>query len=198
MNLRNFGLALGLAGLGLITGSTSVQALTWDFNTNFGSGYLSISEDNPTDGEHVLSDFSFTANNQSYGSWKILNPNTNYKVGILKNKVDSTYINNLSNTSSLLTISNQRGNNSNNISTISTTYASGPFGFSFPMTTITTVASDPNFPTFQQRGVSAAVPFNFSPEQGVVLGLPLFIGLRMLKKRMALRKSKVTVEEVIN
>ena len=36
---------------------------------------------------------------------------------------------------------------------------------------------------------ATAVPFEFSPGQGIALGLPLFIGLRMLKKRRALKNS---------
>lgn len=50
---------------------------------------------------------------------------------------------------------------------------------------------------FQANFTSTPVPFEFSPTQGVVLGLPLFIGLRMLKKRMALKKSKSEIHEMI-
>lgn len=42
------------------------------------------------------------------------------------------------------------------------------------------------------------VPFEFNPGQGVALGLPLFIGLRMLKKRRALKKSNSELKEIIN
>jgi len=36
--------------------------------------------------------------------------------------------------------------------------------------------------------VSTPVPFEFSPEQGVLLGVPLFLGLRQIKKRSAAKK----------
>ena len=36
---------------------------------------------------------------------------------------------------------------------------------------------------------SAAVPFEFSPSQGILLGIPLFIGLRILKRKRVLRKA---------
>lgn len=49
--------------------------------------------------------------------------------------------------------------------------------------------------SMRMTAASTEVPFDFSPEQGVALGLPLFIGLRMLKKRNAkinLAKQKLT------
>ena len=42
----------------------------------------------------------------------------------------------------------------------------------------------------------ATVPFDFSPSQGIALGLPLFIGLRMLKKRRALKNSTRKVHDL--
>ena len=43
---------------------------------------------------------------------------------------------------------------------------------------------------------SASVPFEFSPTEGIALGLPLFIGLRMLKKRRALKNSSREVHDL--
>jgi hypothetical protein len=45
---------------------------------------------------------------------------------------------------------------------------------------------------------ATAVPWNFSPESGLALGLPLFITLRMLKKRKALKNSTRELQEIIN
>ncbi len=56
-------------------------------------------------------------------------------------------------------------------------------------TTLVSAVSDPG--TFVKQinnGVSLAVPFEFSPEQGVLLGVPLFLGLRQIKKRSAAKK----------
>lgn len=39
---------------------------------------------------------------------------------------------------------------------------------------------------------ATAVPFEFNPNQGLALGVPLFIGLRILKKKLAL-KSRIKV-----
>ncbi|MEI6380919.1 MAG: hypothetical protein WCO81_08555 [Cyanobacteriota bacterium ELA615] len=36
--------------------------------------------------------------------------------------------------------------------------------------------------------VTSVVPFEFSPEQGFLLGVPLFLGLRQIKKRSAAKK----------
>ena len=45
---------------------------------------------------------------------------------------------------------------------------------------------------------ATAVPWDFSPNEGVALGLPLFIGLRMLKKRRALKNSTREVQQMIH
>lgn len=70
---------------------------------------------------------------------------------------------------------------------------------------ISILASDPDIDPSEEsefitQGPSAAptaVPFEFSPSQGIALGLPLFIGLRMLKKRRALKKSTREVQEIV-
>ncbi len=57
-----------------------------------------------------------------------------------------------------------------------------------------------NFNDFQGVAftpATAAVPWEFNPTEGVALGLPLFIGLRVLKKRRALKKSQSEVHEMI-
>lgn len=58
----------------------------------------------------------------------------------------------------------------------------------------TLVANDSGFSgvTFSS---ATPVPFEFSPTEGIVLGLPLFIGLRMLKKKMASKRSKIVIEQ---
>jgi len=53
--------------------------------------------------------------------------------------------------------------------------------------------NDATFTTFTKgfpKGstVGTPVPFEFSPEQGVLLGVPLFLGLRQIKKRSAAKK----------
>jgi len=44
------------------------------------------------------------------------------------------------------------------------------------------------FPTGATVNGATPVPFEFSPEQGVLLGVPLFLGLRQIKKRSAAKK----------
>ena len=50
--------------------------------------------------------------------------------------------------------------------------------------------------TFSDSSATQAVPWNVEPGQGVALGLPLFIGLRMLKKRRALKNSTRKVHDL--
>ena len=45
---------------------------------------------------------------------------------------------------------------------------------------------------------ATSVPFEFSQTEGIALGLPLFIGLRMLKKRKALKNSTRELQEIKN
>lgn len=52
------------------------------------------------------------------------------------------------------------------------------------------VRTDGNWNGYNVEGASAAVPWNFSPEQGVALGLPIFFGLRVLKKRIGSKVNK--------
>ena len=40
---------------------------------------------------------------------------------------------------------------------------------------------------------STAVPFEFDPNQGLVLGVPLFIGLRVLQKKLSSKRSRIKV-----
>jgi len=54
------------------------------------------------------------------------------------------------------------------------TWANGSGGY-VTSSTLTPAASTP-------------VPFEFSPEQGVILGIPLFLGLRKLKSKNAIQK----------
>lgn len=58
-------------------------------------------------------------------------------------------------------------------------------------------AFDWNFSANFKDTPTQAVPWNIEPGQGVALGLPLFIGLRMLKKRRALKKSTREVQQTI-
>ena len=44
---------------------------------------------------------------------------------------------------------------------------------------------------------STPVPFEFSPEQGVILGIPLFLGLRKLKSKNAIQKQNQTLYLVL-
>ena len=44
------------------------------------------------------------------------------------------------------------------------------------------------------KGSSTAVPFNFNPLQGAALGVPIFIGLRQLKRRKLRANSMVSVK----
>ena len=52
------------------------------------------------------------------------------------------------------------------------------------------------YATLSDSSATTAVPFEFNPEQGIALGLPLFIGLRMLKKRRALKNSTRSVHDL--
>ncbi len=65
-----------------------------------------------------------------------------------------------------------------------------PFAAGVTSTTLVSTVNDPG--TFVKQinnGVSLKnVPFEFSPEQGFMLGVPLFLGLRQLKKRTAAKK----------
>ncbi len=54
---------------------------------------------------------------------------------------------------------------------------------------------DWNFSATFTDASTQAVPFEFSPTEGIALGLPLFMGLRMLKKRRALKNSTREVHD---
>lgn len=60
----------------------------------------------------------------------------------------------------------------------------------------TLLVYDWNFQASFADARTQAVPWNVEPGSGLALGLPLFIGLRILKKRRALKKSKSEVHEM--
>ena len=48
--------------------------------------------------------------------------------------------------------------------------------------------------TVGDRGSSTDIPFDFNPLQGAALGVPIFIGLRQLKRRKAKLNTMVSVK----
>lgn len=192
MNRKNIGFGFGLAGLGIILGSPKVQALDWSFNYDYtdnssqiwnGEGTLSY----PGSGNErafILSNLSFTetsgSTTRTYSLDNVLQSNvyTNSTGNISEFEL---YANNPSYSAydygKFLLESPSPGN----LNVVS--YNSNRYGGSASAGSI----------TFSPT----AVPFEFSPGQGIALGLPLFIGLRMLKKPKALKK-RTRVHEMIN
>ncbi len=71
----------------------------------------------------------------------------------------------------------------------SSTYSGGNLFFTFSGTSNFASQStfDTNFTATLTPAGATGVPFEFSPIQGIVMGVPLFTGLRILKKRKALK-----------
>ncbi len=91
--------------------------------------------------------------------------------------------------------------NGNPLASSPTPYPGGTRGFSFAngfipgVNTLQFVVNNTALNTgLQVQGLSvrttAAIPFEFEPQQGFLLGIPLFIGLRQLKKRKAKAAAK--------
>lgn len=85
----------------------------------------------------------------------------------------------------------------NDVFRLTSTAASGDINISVLAKDLDIDPFESDFITQGPTAVPTAVPFEFSPGQGVALGLPLFIGLRMLKKRRALKKSTREVQEMV-
>lgn len=191
MKLKNISLTLGLAGLGLILGSPKVQALDWNFNHSYtdsnsqiwnGQGTLSYngSGNNQT---FVLSNLSFTETSgittKTYSLDNLFQPFVS-----INSTGDIDYFQLAANNPSYSSFDYGR-------------YMNGS-----PGTGSVNVVSYNNSIQPDQSFVGSisfsprAVPWNIEPGQGIALGLPLFIGLRMLKKRMA-NNSKSEVQEMV-
>ncbi len=64
-----------------------------------------------------------------------------------------------------------------------------PFAAGVTSTTVTSTVGSTSVKAFDNYvQLKQTVPFEFSPEQGFMLGVPLFLGLRQLKKRTAAKK----------
>ncbi len=209
MNLKHLSFAASLAGLALMVASPKAQALSWNFtyllplNGNSspaisGSGTLSYTGSG--DNTFNITSLSFQENGVS-GTYTLDNSsnyyqNNNYSSTLAKNQIRVV--------SGAVNSWNFYASNSN---ATGDTWGRNFFedGFGNPALSYTSTGSSFNqaYYNFDLNGTkftaaSATVPFDFSPSQGVVLGLPLFIGLRMLKKHRALKKSTRKVHDLQN
>ncbi len=210
MNLKHLSFAASLAGLALMVASPKAQALSWNFNyslpldgdssnpTISGSGTLNYtgSGDNTFD----ITSLSFQENGVS-GTYTLDNSSNYYS--------QPNYYSNLG--KNQIQVVNRAVSKWNfyafNSNATGDTYGRNLFsdGIGNPALSYTNTGSSYNQAYYNTdlngtkfTAASATVPFDFSPSQGIALGLPLFIGLRMLKKRRALKKSTREVQEINN
>lgn len=223
MKFNRFLLVLGLTAIGLTTASKKASALTWTIGSS-PSPYNSPPYAYP--GQSFTPNVSgsgsgtpgATAELQSF----TFGPNSSGNLYIYSNPYSGTP-SGLSSGSGLVGVSSAAVNGTYNfgnggllLSSVSSpfyAYTNSSFSSSYTTTDLysggsfyyTTSASSPfsnvssydwNFSATFTDTPTQAVPWNIEPGQGIALGLPLFIGLRMLKKRRALKSSTREVHDL--
>lgn len=193
INLKHLSFAASLAGLTLMVASPKAQALSWNFTYSLP---LNGNSSNPTISGSGTLDYTGSGDN----TFDITS------LSFQENGVSGTYT--LDNSSNYYQNQNYSGLGKNQIQVVNAAVSSWNFyasnsnamgdtwgrnffedGFGNPALSYTSTGSNYNevYYNFDLNGTqftaaSATVPFDFSPSPGVALGLPLFIGLRMLKK----------------
>jgi len=204
MKIKRFFLALGLTTIGsaasifLPIATLPANALTWTLN-NVAFG----------DGGTATGTFDYNATNNTYSNINVsvTGPLYNGAVGSTGNTVTFAPGNeNVFGTTSPSTVSVCYGA----ICALSDPYFT--FAFNSPLTNAGGSVSEvspsrygvlaglttPATSSPAVQGSFTAVPFEFNPGQGILLGLPSFIAFRTLKKRKALKKSNQELQEIIN
>ncbi len=183
MNLKNFSFALGLSAIGIALNSGSALALNWEFSYSGpdvnASGMLTTTDTTNSSGYYTITGISGTRNELTIS--EIID------VGGFS----------LSNNDNLIKISSPQLTDLGFAYTLADGTEVHTYNFGFREELVNGGLYSDGLITFSATPASAAVPWDFSPTQGVALGLPLFIGLRMLKKRRALKKSQSEVHEMI-
>ncbi|MEH1930586.1 hypothetical protein [Nostoc sp.] len=222
MKLNRFLLVLGLTAIGLTTASKKANALTWTIGTNSGMStsvnYYHGQSFTPnvsgpsglgTPGATVsLQSFTFGSSssgnlyiysNQYSGTPSGLSSGSGL-IGVSSMAVNGTY--NFGNGGLLLSSVSSPfyAYTDSSISSLvgSNSYSGGSAYFTSNSSSIFANSStlDWNFSATFTDTPTQAVPWNIEPRLGVALGLPLFIGLRMLKKRRALKNSSRKVHDL--
>lgn len=184
MNFKNVSCVSGLAGLVLVLGVPKAQALQWNFSYTSPADDITASGILITDGtdydqdQYTITGIEGQRNEETITS--LLQPGT-----FLNN--DNLFFPNaaaqLSDDGFAYSTPSDSYNVYQEVAGVAAEASTNPF-----------ISNEVAFSVTP----ATAVPFDFSPSQGIVLGLPLFISLRMLKKRMASKKSKSTVDFLIS
>ncbi len=213
MKIKHFCLALGLATIGIIaTNTPKASALTWttgmndamsNFTTYPGQSFTPNQQGNagsgtsPSNGSALLNSFSLGSNSTGllyiFSSAYTGTPanlasySGSNKLGVSSAAVSGTYSFN----SGLLLpdVTSQYYAYADSQYMVKFTNNSSVVGnLFFSNGSTSTYTQGSGYFNFSANFSSASVPWNFSPSEGIVLGVPLFIGLRMLKRKRALRK----------
>jgi hypothetical protein len=194
MKFKNFSLLGGLTGLLVILSSANpAQALQWSFQYSkpqapsvATSGIITTSDTLNGDGSYDILAVSGQRNGISFST--LLPANTNLKPGTDATSDNKLFMNNyLAGTGRAFA----GGFAFQDSGTAQFRFGAAGFGANY-------VEYEQNANAF--NGVDAVdfqiaqVPFDFSPSQGALLGIPLFFSLRMLKKR---KTSKLTESKAL-
>ncbi len=179
-NISKFSFLAGIViAAGLLSNTKPANAISFDFSTNI-QGY---------DYNGSL-DFINTGTNLA----PLLDSNTNLTKyeGNQVNSVASAYGGNVFNNAPLFDVTPTSLNLTTNGGL---TYAGGEKLEFYQGNILIDVVVGSNTMTYSP---GTPVPFEFNSTEGIALGFPLFIGLRMLKKRKALKNSTRELPEIIN
>ena len=210
MKIKHFCLALNLATIGIIaTNTPKASALTW--TTGINSATISDSEypgqsftpnlqgnagsgTSPSNGSALLNSFSLGPNSTGllyiFSSAYTGSPNGlasgSNKLGVSSPAVSGTY--SFNGGLLLPDVTSKYYAYADSQYTIQYTSDNPYNGGNELASFVGNYSTVPDSLNFSANFSSASVPWNFSPSEGIVLGVPLFIGLRILKRKRALRK----------
>ena len=180
MKFKHFCLALGLTTIGsaasifLPFATLPAKALTWNLNN------VSFN-----DGGTAIGSFDYNAASSAYN-----NINVSITGSLYSGSVNFTSSDNVSGSANSLTVC--KGNCSGNPAIFALNFQSplNNTGGNINLSSSTVYGFPAGPDKFVSTGsvTTTAVPFEFSPSQGMLLGVPFFIGLRILKSKRALRK----------
>jgi len=179
MKIFKIAMALGLSSIGLAFGSSKAQALTfnWQFTTDSNSqsgagqviqGTISGLVNGSNSGSGTTVTVTSAPDANLVGTFSFFGSGSGFTVtGGNITSADAEY----------------RDVNNNNL-----------LDFESSSSEIYDAASNQDYSNHSNiatfTATTAAVPFEFSPEQGLALGTPIFISLGMLKKKLALKNLK--------